>query len=111
MSPNCEKSLGLLQNVLREQTEILDSKYKTIPVASAPMAAGVIALILQVNPDLNWRDVQHVTVRCAHNANLKANDWSTNAIGRNYSHSFGYGLMDAGCMVRHKVLDELKKIW
>ena len=79
--------------------------------ASAPMAAGVIALILQVNPDLNWRDVQHVTVRCAHNANLKANDWSTNAIGRNYSHSFGYGLMDAGCMVRHKVLDELKKFW
>ena len=78
--------------------------------ASAPMAAGVIALILQVNPDLNWRDVQHVTVRCAHNANLKANDWSTNAIGRNYSHSFGYGLMDAGCMVRHKVFDELKKI-
>ena len=69
--------------------------------ASAPMAAGVIALILQVNPELNWRDVQHVTVRCAHNANLKANDWSTNAIGRNYSHSFGYGLMDAGCMVRH----------
>eukprot|EP00093_Oithona_nana_P005555 05555.XXX_231746_225773_1 [CDS] Oithona nana genome sequencing. len=68
--------------------------------ASAPLAAGIIALILEVNPELTWRDVQHVTVRCAHNANLRANDWSQNAVGRNFSHSFGYGLMDAACMVR-----------
>ena len=67
--------------------------------ASAPLAAGIIALILEVNPELTWRDVQHVTVRCAHNANLRANDWSQNAVGRNFSHSFGYGLMDAACMV------------
>ena len=68
--------------------------------ASAPLAAGIIALILEVNPELTWRDVQHITVRCAHNANLRANDWSQNAVGRNFSHSFGYGLMDAACMVR-----------
>merc|ERR1712223_2217917 len=60
-----------------------------------------------------WRDVQHVTVRCAHNANLRANDWSQNAVGRNFSHSFGYGLMDAACMVRlakqwKSVPDQLK---
>jgi len=68
--------------------------------ASAPMAAGIIALVLEANKNLNWRDVQHLTVRCAHNANLRANDWSVNALGRNFSHSFGYGIMDAGCMVR-----------
>ncbi len=67
--------------------------------ASAPLAAGIIALCLQVNPELSWRDAQHLTVRCAHNANLKANDWSVNAVGRNFSHSFGYGIMDASCMV------------
>ena len=43
--------------------------------------------------------------RCAHVANLKATDWAVNGVGRNYSHSFGYGIMDATCMVR------LAKIW
>ena len=68
--------------------------------ASAPLAAGIIALTLQVNPQLTWRDVQHLTVRCAHVANLKASDWAVNGMGRNYSHSYGYGVMDATCMVR-----------
>ena len=77
--------------------------------ASAPLAAGIIALILEVNPELTWRDVQHITVRCAHNANLRANDWSQNAVGRNFSHSFGYGLMDAACMVR--LLCKIKRIF
>ena len=43
--------------------------------------------------------------RCAHNANLRANDWAQNAVGRNYSHSFGYGIMDAACMVK------LARVW
>ena len=67
--------------------------------ASAPLAAGIMALVLHANSELNWRDVQHITVQCAHNANLRATDWSHNAVGRNFSHSFGYGLMDASCMV------------
>jgi len=68
--------------------------------ASAPMAAGVIALLLEANPNLNWRDVQHITVRNCHVANLRATDWRVNSVGRNYSHSFGYGVMDASGMVR-----------
>ena len=31
--------------------------------ASAPMAAAIIALALEANPDLTWRDVQHIIVR------------------------------------------------
>jgi len=68
--------------------------------ASAPMAAGVIALVLEANPSLTWRDVQHITVINAHVANLKATDWRVNAVGRNYSHSFGYGVMDSSAMVK-----------
>jgi len=68
--------------------------------ASAPMAAGVIALVLEANPGLNWRDVQHITVRNCHVANLRATDWRVNSVGRNYSHSFGYGVMDASGMVK-----------
>ena len=57
-------------------------------------------LCLLLCAELTWRDVQHLVVKCAHVANLRATDWSVNGVGRNFSHSFGYGIMDATCMVR-----------
>lgn len=39
-------------------------------------------------------------VRTARPLNLRAGDWVTNGVGRNVSHSFGFGLMDAGAMVK-----------
>ncbi|XP_076308468.1 PC3-like endoprotease variant B [Tachypleus tridentatus] len=33
--------------------------------AAAPMAAGIIALVLQSNPNLTWRDVQQIIVQTA----------------------------------------------
>jgi len=68
--------------------------------ASSPMAAGIIALVLEANPGLNWRDIQHIVVRSAKKANLKAEDWNTNGAGYNVSHAYGFGLMDAGEMVK-----------
>nr|CAH0111545.1 unnamed protein product [Daphnia galeata] len=68
--------------------------------ASAPLAAGICALALEANRNLTWRDMQHIVVRTARPANLKADDWQVNGVGRNVSHSFGYGLMDAAAMVR-----------
>ena len=69
--------------------------------ASSPMAAGIVALALEANPDLTWRDVQHLVVRTARpEGNLKANDWAENGVGKKFSHAFGFGLMDAGAMTR-----------
>uniref|UniRef100_A0A915PJF1 P/Homo B domain-containing protein n=1 Tax=Setaria digitata TaxID=48799 RepID=A0A915PJF1_9BILA len=68
--------------------------------ASAPLAAGIVALTLEANPKLTWRDMQHVVVRTARPLNLRAGDWVTNGVGKKVSHSFGFGLMDAGAMVR-----------
>ncbi|OZC12791.1 convertase P-domain protein [Onchocerca flexuosa] len=68
--------------------------------ASAPLAAGIVALTLEANPKLTWRDMQHIVVRTARPLNLRAGDWVTNGVGRKVSHSFGFGLMDAGAMVR-----------
>ena len=62
--------------------------------------ADDIYVSAQANPDLTWRDVQHITVRNSQVANLRATDWRVNAVGRNYSHSFGYGVMDASGMVK-----------
>ncbi|XP_043281223.1 furin-like protease 1 isoform X1 [Venturia canescens] len=81
--------------------------------ASAPLAAGICALALEANPNLTWRDMQHIVVRTARPENLKAPDWITNGVRRNVSHSFGYGLMDAAAMVRlarkWKTVPEQKK--
>ncbi|XP_075063934.1 furin [Mixophyes fleayi] len=67
--------------------------------ASAPLAAGIIALALEANNNLTWRDMQHLVVRTSNPAHLKTNDWITNGVGRKVSHSYGYGLLDAGAMV------------
>ncbi|KDR13521.1 hypothetical protein L798_11434, partial [Zootermopsis nevadensis] len=68
--------------------------------ASAPLAAGICALALESNRELTWRDMQHIVVRTARPASLKSSDWKVNGVGRNVSHSFGYGLMDAYEMVK-----------
>ena len=69
------------------------------------MAAAIIALALEANPDLTWRDVQHIMVRTSNPANLNAPDWKLNGVGRRVSHNYGYGLMDAKAMV------ELARKW
>uniref|UniRef100_A0A8D3A6T8 Furin (paired basic amino acid cleaving enzyme) b n=1 Tax=Scophthalmus maximus TaxID=52904 RepID=A0A8D3A6T8_SCOMX len=67
--------------------------------ASAPLAAGIIALALEANMNLTWRDMQHLVVRTSRPGHLSAGDWKTNGVGRRVSHSYGYGLLDAGAMV------------
>ncbi|XP_051484547.1 proprotein convertase subtilisin/kexin type 6 isoform X2 [Apus apus] len=48
---------------------------------SAPMVAGIIALALEANPLLTWRDVQHLLVRTSRPVHLRASDWKTNGAG------------------------------
>ncbi|XDV18704.1 hypothetical protein PO909_024346, partial [Leuciscus waleckii] len=67
--------------------------------ASAPLAAGIIALALEANKNLTWRDMQHLVVRTSNPAHLSTNDWKINGVGRRVSHSYGYGLLDAGAIV------------
>ncbi|NXG52868.1 PCSK4 convertase, partial [Psilopogon haemacephalus] len=73
--------------------------------ASAPLAAGIIALALEANPALTWRDLQHLLVRSSNPAHLQAEDWAQNGVGRKVSHYYGYGLLDAGLLV------EMAKSW
>ncbi|KAG7160333.1 Furin-like protease 2-like [Homarus americanus] len=68
--------------------------------ASAPLAAGLCALALEANPDLTWRDMQHLVVMSSRFEPLsQERGWFINGIGRSVSHKFGYGLMDAGKLV------------
>src|SRR5262249_54532457 len=48
--------------------------------ASAPIVSGVIALMLEANPDLSWRDVQEILVRSARQNNPTDKSWQTNLV-------------------------------
>ena len=72
--------------------------------AAAPLVAGVVALALQVRPDLTWRDVQHVAVRSAIMVNPEDKDWQLTQAGRHYNHKYGYGVIDA-----YQFLEEAKQ--
>ncbi|XP_034997609.2 proprotein convertase subtilisin/kexin type 5 [Hippoglossus stenolepis] len=67
---------------------------------SASMAAGVIALTLDANPALTWRDVQHIIVRTSKAHHLIAPDWAVNGAGYEVSHLYGFGLLDAEGLVK-----------
>jgi subtilisin family serine protease len=62
--------------------------------ADAPMLAGIVALMLEANPSLTWRDVQHVLIRSCRIANSRTTVWSLNAAGRSHSMDYGFGVPD-----------------
>lgn len=56
---------------------------------------------LEANPNLSWRDLQHLVILSSRYEPLKyETGWITNAVGRKISHKFGYGLIDAEALVR-----------
>ncbi|XP_071539897.1 neuroendocrine convertase 2 [Panulirus ornatus] len=71
--------------------------------AAAPEAAGVFALALEANPNLTWRDVQHLTVLTSKRNSLydakRRFSWHMNGVGLEFNHLFGFGVLDAGAMV------------
>ncbi|KAF2349687.1 Peptidase S8 pro-domain [Trinorchestia longiramus] len=72
--------------------------------ASAPLAAGIVALALEANPSLTWRDVQHLTVVSSNYDTLSNNEgWQQNALGLFFNLRFGFGLMDADKMVANAI--------
>uniref|UniRef100_A0A8C5DLL5 P/Homo B domain-containing protein n=1 Tax=Gouania willdenowi TaxID=441366 RepID=A0A8C5DLL5_GOUWI len=66
--------------------------------AAAPLAAGMVALMLQVRPCLSWRDVQHIIAFTATKCDSSA-DWRVNGAGFHHSHQHGFGLLNAWRLV------------
>ncbi|MEX0326021.1 MAG: S8 family serine peptidase [Puniceicoccaceae bacterium] len=63
--------------------------------AAAPMVSGVVALMLEQRPDLNWRDVQQILALTATPVDFSNPDWETNAAGLWVNHEYGFGRVDA----------------
>ncbi|PHH66236.1 hypothetical protein CDD81_7829 [Ophiocordyceps australis] len=62
--------------------------------AAAPLAAGIFALVMQVRPDLTWRDFQYLAMDTAVPVADPNAGWQNTTIGKQFSHSFGYGKID-----------------
>ncbi|MCA9299889.1 MAG: S8 family serine peptidase [Phycisphaerales bacterium] len=67
--------------------------------AAAPLASGVVALMLDANPNLTWRDVQHILVESARKCDPNNAGWETNGAGRDIHYNYGYGAVDAHAAV------------
>ena len=67
--------------------------------AAAPLVSGVVALMLQVNPSLSWRDVQDILIRTAVKIDPINGGWKDNAAGLHFNHDYGAGMVDAGAAV------------
>eukprot|EP01117_Protostelium_nocturnum_P002760 TRINITY_DN1368_c0_g1_i2.p1 TRINITY_DN1368_c0_g1~~TRINITY_DN1368_c0_g1_i2.p1 ORF type:complete len:566 (+),score=148.33 TRINITY_DN1368_c0_g1_i2:138-1835(+) len=64
--------------------------------AAAPLAAGVMALVLQANPKIGWRDMQNILLETAKKTDPQDSEWIVNGAGKMYSHKYGFGVIDAG---------------
>ncbi|XP_065070427.1 proprotein convertase subtilisin/kexin type 6-like isoform X7 [Rhopilema esculentum] len=89
-----------LKNATEKPSSALQNKCKENSGASSganAVAAGIIALVLQANPNLGWRDVQHLIARssCSQFSSVQ---WNTNKAGFKYSVNFGFGLLDADAL-------------
>ena len=84
--------------------------------AATPTAAGVVALMLEANPDLGWRDVKNILALSASHTGadfggpvveFEVGTWDTmggttwNGGGTEFHQSYGYGMVDAYAAVRY----------
>eukprot|EP00117_Sycon_ciliatum_P013518 scpid34651/ scgid4459/ Proprotein convertase subtilisin/kexin type 5; Proprotein convertase 5; Proprotein convertase 6; Subtilisin/kexin-like protease PC5 len=70
--------------------------------AAAPMAAGILALLLEARPTLSLRDVQHIVALTADHVTLEHSvkmAWQRNAAEFHFSPYFGFGLLNASAMI------------
>jgi kexin len=73
--------------------------------AATSIVSGVIALMLQANPDLSWRDVQHILANTAQKNDPDDLEWSINGAGYNINYKYGFGRINADSAIK------LAQIW
>ncbi|MCC6794949.1 MAG: S8 family serine peptidase [Candidatus Hydrogenedentes bacterium] len=67
--------------------------------AACPIVAGVVGLVLDGNPFLGWRDVQHLLAETATQNDSGDTGWITNGAGMEFNHNYGFGRLDADAAV------------
>jgi subtilisin family serine protease len=63
--------------------------------AATPMVSGVVALMLEANQSLTWRDVRYILATTARKNDPSNSGWKTNGAGWHINHDYGFGAVDA----------------
>ncbi len=56
--------------------------------------------MLEANPNLTWRDVQHILVETALKNDENDSEWTKNAAGHEINYKYGFGVVDAEAAVQ-----------
>jgi len=64
--------------------------------SATPLVSGVVALMLEANANLTWRDVQEIIAFSARKNDPNDSGWNTNGAGLEFNHKYGFGVIDAG---------------
>lgn len=69
--------------------------------SAAPLAAGVIGLLLKARPALTWRDVRLILAETARQTDITDRAWYTFGTAPTYhfNHNYGFGVIDAQAAV------------
>ncbi|MBS9778715.1 MAG: S8 family serine peptidase [Campylobacteraceae bacterium] len=68
--------------------------------AAAPIVSGVVALMLEANPNLTWRDVRYILSHSAYKNDPSNASWKQNGAGLWYNYAYGFGRVDAKAAVQ-----------
>ncbi len=63
--------------------------------SATPLVAGIVAQMLQVNPNLDVRGVKNILARTSRMVDPTNADWITNGAGLHFNPNYGFGLIDA----------------
>jgi subtilisin family serine protease len=72
---------------------------------AAPAVSGIASLVLSINPNLGWRDVQEILADSAYVPPQSTSDFTTNGAttwnggGMHFSNDLGFGVVDANVAV------------
>jgi len=69
--------------------------------SASPLVGGVVALMLEANPMLTWRDVQYILMQTADINDPTDTEWEANAAGYLFNPKYGFGRVDAAEAVKY----------
>jgi kexin len=67
--------------------------------SAAPQVAGVVALMLETNDELSWRDVRLILAETARKNDAGDADWLETTAPYHFHHQYGFGVVDASAAV------------
>ena len=56
-------------------------------------------MVLEANPKLSWRDLQHLVVNTSKMTDRQDRDWQKNGAGHRVNHKYGFGVLDTAALV------------